>query len=769
MQEKENTEKTNLKTFSRLGSLTKHLSANLYLEPSATAAATNGKIIYTLTDEAPMLATYSLYPILNIFCKSYDVPLELLDISVAHRVLNLFFPEEFPDNLSAMGKMTEEEDAFMIKLPNISASLPQLLDCIKELQSQGFKVPNYADAEEKYAKVLGSNVNPVLRQGNSDRRVAKVVKEYAKKFPHKFMKPYPSNSSSRVVHMSDGDFYESEKSVLIKENCIAKYFFTNKKGEKIELRDSLNLQKGEVLDGSFLSVKKLKQFFQKELVSTDSKEQIVSVHLKATMMKISDPIIFGYAVEAYYESVLKDPKYEKLIENTGFSPRKGIAALYSKLNENVTLEKQLLDALDKVNGGSRPEIAMVDSSKGITNLHVPSDVIIDASMPVVIRDGGKMWNKDDKLKEVKCLIPDRCYATTYKSAMEFCKKNGEFDPSTMGSVSNVGLMARKAEEYGSHDKTFEIPEDGEVEVEIVTTSGSEVILRHQVEKGDIYRGCQAKKEAIDDWINLALTRGNKTGNPLVFWLDQKRAHDRLLIDLIKQKLESETRSFDIKFLPPEEAILYTMERCKSGLDTISATGNVLRDYLTDLFPILELGTSAKMLSIVPLLAGGGLYETGAGGSAPKHIKQLITQGHLRWDSLGEFLAFRETLRDLGEKKKHIKAEKLGSALEEGIRKLLWEQKSPGRKVGTITNSESHFWLTLYWAEALSEEDETFKGLFDDLSARKEQITEEFKKEFAQAKDIGGYYWPDPVKADHVMRPVKSLNELIEKFSSELGK
>eukprot|EP00924_Labyrinthula_sp_SR-Ha-C_P012744 snap_masked-scaffold_122-processed-gene-0.4-mRNA-1 protein AED:0.00 eAED:0.00 QI:0/-1/0/1/-1/1/1/0/989 len=728
------------------------------------------KIIYTLTDEAPLLATYSFLPLINRFTQPFGIPVVSSDISVAHRVLNLFMPEKFPDTLTELGNLTAYRHANIIKLPNISASLPQLLACIKELQEKGYNVPDYSDSTKaKYAKVLGSNVNPVLRQGNSDRRVAKPVKENAKVYPHKMIKPYSRQCTSRVVHMQRGDFYASEKSAIIGENCQANFYFITSKGRKIRLREPLDLVAGEVLDSSFLSAKELKKFYKRELTSIDNGNQIVSVHLKATMMKVSDPIIFGYAVSTYFAPALE--KFPEELKALDFNPRNGIGDLYKKLEACITGENRavpgnvaqnIMRALDSVNGQQRPEIAMVDSAKGITNLHVPSDVIIDASMPVVVRDGGKMWNKDNVQKDVKCLIPDRCYATMYKVAMEFCKQNGAFDPAKMGSVSNVGLMARKAEEYGSHDKTFEIKAKGTLVVELKMQNGErKTLFEHSVRRGDIYRACQAKKEAIDDWIKLAFQRGEATGNPVIFWLDEDRGHDAQLIRLVNGSPESRSTSAEWKIMAPPDAMQYTMERSKKGLDTVSATGNVLRDYLTDLFPILELGTSAMMLSIVPLLAGGGLYETGAGGSAPKHAQQLIDQGHLRWNSLGEFLALAVSLKDLGTKSGNQKAVRLGEALEEATKELLATQKSPGRKPGDVSNPESHFWLSLYWAKALAKDFPEFAELYSSLNSQKDSIVQHFKTQFSSAKDVGGYYFPDPDKAEQAMRPVKAFNDIMD--------
>lgn len=672
--------------------------------------------------------------------------------------------------MAALGKWTADPKANIIKLPNVSASVPQLIACIKELQERGYDIPDFnpedAANKELYAKVLGSAVNPVLREGNSDRRVAKPVKENATQNPHRMIKPYPKSSKSKVVHMDEGDFYESEKSVIMEKETSVTFELETTDGKVITLRPPLKLEKSEVIDASFMSVKHLREYFKKELLES---ETMVSLHLKATMMKISDPIIFGHAVSLFYEEVFE--KHAGLFKELGVNPNNGIGEVYTKLESNLAAgkineeQKKQVEADIKAVYEKRPQIAMVDSSKGITNLHVPSDVIIDASMPVVVRDGGRMWGWDDELHDVKCLIPGRCYATIYKRVLEFCKENGEFDPSKMGSVSNVGLMAGKAEEYGSHDKTFEIPADGRVFVKDATSK--KVYFEHAVSGGDIWRMCQAKKSAIDDWIQLAIRRGEATANPVVFWLDENRGHDASLIDLVKQALGKSKTSIDWSIKKPEEAMQFTLERTKAGLDTISVSGNALRDYLTDLFPILELGTSAKMLSIVPLLAGGGLYETGAGGSAPKHVQQFVKEGHLRWDSLGEFLALAVSLEDLGTKSKNKQALILGKTLMGAVSTLLSNKKSPSRKVNEIDNRGSHFYLALYWADELVNQTEdpnmakSFKKLHSQLAENEENIAKELIDCQGNPQDIGGYYMPDVEKAANVMRPSKTFNTIID--------
>lgn len=734
-------------------------------------------IMYTYTDEAPLLATYSFLPIINKFTQPCGVKVDATDISVAHRVLALFSDQlrpdqQVPDTLAELGEMTKDEKANIIKLPNVSASVPQLVACVKELQGKGYNIPDYDPDNkaiaEKYSVILGSAVNPVLREGNSDRRVARPVKDDARVNPHRMIKPYSNQSRSKVVHMKSGDFYATEKSKIMEKETYLKFELVDKRGNRTELRPPLKVLENEVIDASVLDVGKLRKFYEKELLNSDT---MVSLHLKATMMKVSDPIMFGHAVKIFYEPVFS--KYEALFEKIGVNANNGLGDVYAKLEKAVNsgqispsqksnVEKDIMDIYS-----DRPPIAMVNSDKGITNLHVPSDVIIDASMPVVIRDGGKMWGWDNKLHDVKCLIPDRCYATMYKVAMDYCKEFGEFDPSKMGSVSNVGLMARKAEEYGSHDKTFEIPEAGWVIIS--DTSNGKSVFEHAVKKGDIYRMCQAKDEAIIDWISLSLKRGEVTGTPVIFWLDEDRGHDSSMIDIINYtvgKNKAIKTKADWQIMAPEEAMQTTLERSRAGLDTISATGNVLRDYLTDLFPILELGTSAKMLSIVPLLAGGGLYETGAGGSAPKHVQQFVEEGHLRWDSLGEFLALAVSLEELGRKSGNKKAEILGNTLNDAVTELLKNGQSPSRKCGQNDNRGSHFYIALHWSRALTQQRQDpslatqFQDLHNQLSSNERTIVDDLIKCQGRPQDIGGYYYPEPDKATRCMRPSETLNRII---------
>ncbi|MDG1356154.1 MAG: NADP-dependent isocitrate dehydrogenase, partial [Opitutales bacterium] len=667
-------------------------------------------IAYTLTDEAPALATRSLLPILEAFTSSAGITYELKDISLASRIL-AHFPEylspeqQVPDALTELGKLAKQAEANMVKLPNVSASVPQLVDAIKELQAKGFPLPDFptdpqTEEEKKtrttYAKVLGSAVNPVLREGNSDRRVAKPVKEYAQKNPHS-MGAWSAESKSHVAHMTDGDFYGSEKSFLLTQPTKVNIELVGKNGETTLLKEGLVLEEGEVIDTSVMSKCALSQFLTEQLDAAVSEDVLFSLHMKATMMKVSDPIIFGHCVEAYLGEILDT--HRELLQSAGYNPNNGLSSFYSALDnlsadQKSTIEKDLASVVAK-----RPPLAMVNSDKGITNLHVPSDVIIDASMPAMIRTSGQMWGPNGQPKDTKAVIPDRNYAGIYQATIEFCKEHGAFDVPTMGSVANVGLMAKKAEEYGSHDKTFEIPADGTVRV--LGPTGS-VLMEHQVQTGDVWRMCQTKKVAIIDWVKLAVSRARLSNTPVIFWLDKDRPHDANLIRYVEAKLTTlDTEGLDIQILAPIEATKHTCKRSKNGLDTISATGNVLRDYLTDLFPILELGTSAKMLSIVPLLAGGGLFETGAGGSAPKHVQQFVEEAHLRWDSLGEFLAIAVSLEDLANKTGNAQAQVLADALNSAIGIFLDENKSPSRKVNELDNRGSHFYLALYWSEALA--------------------------------------------------------------------
>jgi isocitrate dehydrogenase len=734
------------------------------------------KIIYTKIDEAPALATYSLLPILQAYTKVADVELEARDISLAGRIIS-YFPEYLTneqkqaDELAFLGDLVKKPEANIIKLPNISASIPQLKAAIKELQEHGYKLPDYPEepknAEEKqlqarYAKALGSAVNPVLREGNSDRRVANSVKEFAKKNPKK-LGEWSSASKTHVSHMSGNDFYANEKSYTMPEADHVNIEFTDNQGNKSVLKEKLALQKGEIIDATFMSAVHLREFIENQLQDAKEKDLLFSVHLKATMMKISDPIMFGHFVSVYFKDVFA--KHSATFNELGVNPNLGLGDLYAKL-EKLPADKKAEIELDIQNVyKQRPGLAMVDSDKGITNLHAGNDIIIDASMPVVIRDSGKMWNAEGKLQDTKAVIPDTSYSTFYQEVISYCQKNGAFDPSTMGNVSNVGLMAQKAEEYGSHDKTFEIPTDGTVKI---VRSNGEVIIEHTVSKGDIWRACQVKDLPIQDWVKLAVNRSRATGAPAVFWLDKNRAHDAQLIEKVNTYLKDhDATGLEIHILSPVEAVKYTLPRLTEGKDTISVTGNVLRDYLTDLFPILELGTSAKMLSIVPLLAGGGLYETGAGGSAPKHVQQFNKEGHLRWDSLGEFLALSVSLEDLSNKNNNPKAKILAQTLDKAIGKFLENKKSPSRKVNELDTRGSHFYLALYWAQTLAEQNEDtdikkiFENVAEELGTNEQKIVDELNAAQGKPMDIGGYYQPDEKLASKAMRPSLTLNSIIE--------
>ena len=735
------------------------------------------KIIYTKTDEAPALATHSLLPILRSFTESSGIEFELKDISLAGRIISNF-PENLneeqliPDALSELGSLAKTPEANIIKLPNISASIPQLLAAIEELQTHGYNIPDYPeepqDEEEeeinkRYRKVLGSAVNPVLREGNSDRRVAKPVKDYAKKNPHS-MGPWEAGSKSHVAHMESGDFYGSEQSHVMK-NAGEVQITLESDGEITVLKDGLNLLEGEVIDSGVMSVSALRQFLSNEITDANKEGVLFSLHMKATMMKVSDPIIFGHCVSVFYEDVIR--KYSSELESIGFDPNNGIGDLYAKLDQ-LTEDQQLAIKADiETLYSQQPKLAMVDSDRGITSLHVPSDVIIDASMPAMIRTSGRMWGPDGKPCDTKAVIPDRSYAGVYRETIDFCKANGAFDVTTMGNVSNVGLMAKKAQEYGSHDKTFKIPSSGTVRV---IDSNGNTLLSHDVESGDIWRMCQTKDVAIRDWVKLAVSRAKATGANTIFWLDDNRAHDRNLIQKVNEYLpDHDTNGLHIEILSPVEATRITCQRCKDGLDTVSVTGNVLRDYLTDLFPILELGTSAKMLSIVPLLAGGGLFETGAGGSAPKHVQQFNDENHLRWDSLGEFLAIAVSLEDLGSKTNNKRALILSRTLNDAIGLLLDEKKSPSRKANELDNRGSHFYLALYWAQALAvqTEDVEFAAEFskcaDILKREENTIIKELNDIQGCSIDIGGYYQPDPEKAADAMRPSSIFNKALEEL------
>ncbi len=735
----------------------------------------NPTIIYTETDEAPALATLSLLPIIKHFTAAAGVGVETRDISLSGRVI-ANFPEflkpeqQISDALAELGELATKPEANIIKLPNISASIPQLKACIKELQDKGYALPNYpdepqndaeADIKARYDKIKGSAVNPVLREGNSDRRAPTSVKNYAKKNPHS-MGAWSSDSKSHVAHMEAGDFYGSEQSVTVAELTSIDILFEDKDGSSKTLKAGLKLLAGEVIDASTMSKKALVAFMEREIEAAKAEDVLLSLHLKATMMKVSDPIMFGHAVKVFYKSLFE--KHGELFEELGVDVNNGFGDVYAKIASLPADKKAEIEADIAAIYAERPALAMVDSDRGITNLHVPSDVIIDASMPAAIRSSGQMWGPDGKLKDTKALIPDRCYAGVYQETIQFCKENGAFDPTTMGSVPNVGLMAQKAEEYGSHDKTFEIAADGVVKV--VDAAGN-LLMSHDVEAGDIWRMCQVKDAPIRDWVKLAVNRARLSSTPAVFWLDENRAHDAQLIAKVKQYLpEHDTDGLEIHIMAPVAATRFSLERIKQGLDTISVTGNVLRDYLTDLFPILELGTSAKMLSIVPLMSGGGLFETGAGGSAPKHVQQVEKEGHLRWDSLGEFLALGASLEHLSQNYGNPKAQVLADALDNAIGKFLDENRSPSRRVGELDNRGSHFYLAMYWAEALAAQDSDaelkaqFAPLAEALTNNEAKIVAELNGAQGPAVDLGGYYRLDAAKAEAAMRPSATLNQLI---------
>ena len=734
------------------------------------------KIYWTETDEAPALAAYSLLPIIRGFIKGTGVEVVGSDISLAGRILANFpdyltESQRVPDNLAMLGELTQKPEANIIKLPNISASLPQLQEAIQELQSKGYKLPDYpenpqTDAEReiqaRYAKVLGSAVNPVLREGNSDRRAPLSVKAFSKKHPHKLGAWKPDNKA-HVAHMTGGDFYGNEKAVTTAEGGDFRIELQGTNGSVKVLKDKLAALPGEILDGTFMSKAALRKFYADQIEDAKAQGLLLSLHLKATMMKISDPIMFGHAVSVFYKDALN--KHAAVLKEIGFNPNNGLGDLTAKIKTLPEAKRAEIEADIKAVYVQRPALAMVDSDQGITNLHVPSDIIVDASMPVVIRESGQMWGPDGKLHETKAMIPDRCYATAYKTIIEDCKAHGALDPATMGDVPNVGLMAQKAEEYGSHPTTFEIPFDGMVRV--VMASGT-VILENKVEAGDIWRMSRAKDIPIQDWVKLAIKRARATGAHAVFWLDRNRAHDAQVITKVEKYLKDhDTAGLEIKILAPIEAMKYSLERIRKGLDTISVTGNVLRDYLTDLFPILEIGTSAKMLSIVPLLAGGGLFETGAGGSAPKHVQQFEKENYLRWDSLGEFSAFGASLEHLSSTFGNAKAKVLADTLDAAIAKFLDNNKSPARKVGQIDNRGSHFYLTLYWAEALAAQDkdkelrDRFAPLAKKLAENEARIAADLIAVQSRPVDMGGYYRPDKAKVAAAMRPSATLNAIID--------
>lgn len=723
-------------------------------------------IIYTKTDEAPALATYSFLPIVEAFTKTANVNVETRDISLAGRILSQFpdrlgADQQVSDALNELGELAKTSEANIIKLPNISASVPQMEAAISELQSKGYNIPNYEDAEEIYAKVKGSAVNPVLREGNSDRRAPKAVKEYARANPHR-MGSWSSSSKSHVSSMDAGDFRSNEKSVTIEKPTDVKIEFTATDGTTTVLKESVPLQDGEIIDATRMSKKALVKFLTEQVADAKSKGVLFSLHMKATMMKVSDPIIFGHCVEVFFKEVFE--KHNDTLNNLGVDLKNGFGDLLSKIESLPTAQKAVIEADIQAAYANGPELAMVNSDKGITNLHVPSDVIVDASMPAMIRTSGQMWNKEGNQQDTKAVIPDSSYAGIYEATIDFCKNNGAFDPTSMGTVPNVGLMAQKAEEYGSHDKTFEIPANGTVS--IIDSDGN-TLISHEVEQGDIWRACQVKDAPIQDWVKLAVNRARATDTPAVFWLDETRAHDAQLINKVGQYLgDHDTDNLEIHIMSPVEATEFTLTRCKAGDDTISVTGNVLRDYLTDLFPILELGTSAKMLSIVPLMNGGGLFETGAGGSAPKHVQQFQEANYLRWDSLGEFLALAVSLEHLAEKFGNVKAKVLGESLDTATGKFLLNDKSPTRKLGGIDNRGSHFYLALYWAEALASQSDdtdlsiTFEPIAKALSENEATITNELISVQGKAVNTNGYYKVDDSITCDAMRPSQTLNQIV---------
>lgn len=737
--------------------------------------ADTAKIIYTITDEAPALATRSLLPIIESFTKSAGVAVETRDISLAGRII-ANFPEylkedqKIGDALAELGELAKTPEANIIKLPNISASIPQLVAAIKELQSKGYALPDYVEepkteeekkARARYDKIKGSAVNPVLREGNSDRRAPGAVKEYAKKHPHK-MGAWSADSKSHVSHMAKGDFRSNEQSVTMAAANKINIELHTTSGEAKKLKEGLSLLAGEVIDATVMSKKALIAFLEEQVKDAKAKNVLFSLHMKATMMKVSDPIIFGHAVKVFYKDLFD--KHGATFEELGVDVNNGFGDVEAKLASLPADKKAEIEADIKACYANNPEVAMVNSDKGITNLHVPSDVIIDASMPAMIRESGKMWDKDGKTQDTKAVIPDSSYAGVYQVVIDFCKKNGALDPRTMGTVPNVGLMAQKAEEYGSHDKTFEMPAGGTVKV--VDASGN-VLMQHIVEEGDIWRMCQTKDEPIQDWVKLAVNRARLSKTPAVFWLDETRAHDRELIKKVNQYLPNhDTSGLDIRIMSPEAATQFSLERIVKGEDTISVSGNVLRDYLTDLFPILEVGTSAKMLSIVPLMNGGGLFETGAGGSAPKHVQQFVEEGHLRWDSLGEFMALAASLEHLSESANNKRAKVLADALDKATGKLLENNKSPMRKVGELDNRGSHFYLAMYWAEALGEQNDDaelkakYGKLAQEMMSKEADILKELDAAQGSAVDIGGYYLPNDEKVTNAMRPSATLNGLL---------
>ncbi|HET7827201.1 MAG TPA: NADP-dependent isocitrate dehydrogenase [Anaeromyxobacter sp.] len=735
------------------------------------------KIIWTEIDEAPALATYSFLPIVQAFTKGTGIQVETKDISLAGRIIaafpdNLTDAQKLPDNLAELGALTKQREANIIKLPNISATIPQLKEAIKELQAKGFQVPDYPETakteEEKavqarYAKVLGSAVNPVLREGNSDRRSPLSVKRFSKKNPHK-LQAWSPESKAHVAHMTGGDFYGTETSRTLAKATDYRIEFVGADGATTVLKKKAPLQEGEIIDSSVMSVRALRKFYEDQIEETKRSGVLLSLHLKATMMKVSDPVLFGHAVTVFYKPVFE--KHAAALKEAGVNPNLGLGDLYKKIQALPAEKKAEIEADIQAVYKVRPALAMVDSDKGITNLHVPNDIIVDASMPVVVREGGKMWGADGKLHDTKAMIPDRCYATMYREIMDDCRRRGAFNPATMGSVPNVGLMAQAAEEYGSHDKTFVAPGNGAIRV--VADPSGETLLEQKVEAGDVFRMCQTKDVAVRDWVKLAVNRARATGAPAVFWLDKNRAHDRQIIAKVETYLQAHsTKGLDIRILAPVDAMKLSLDRIREGKDTISVTGNVLRDYLTDLFPILEIGTSAKMLSIVPLLAGGGLFETGAGGSAPKHVQQFLKEGYLRWDSLGEFSALAASFEHIARAFENQKAQVLAETLDAAIGKFLDNNKSPARKVGQIDNRGSHFYLALYWAEALAaqakdkELQARFAKVAKQLGDNAAKIDAELLAAQGKPVDIGGYYRPVLAKASAAMRPSATLNAIVD--------
>ena len=727
------------------------------------------QIIYTKVDEAPALATYSFLPIVQAFTKSSDIQMIQKDISLAGRIISTFTenlkPEQkIGDALAELGDMTQNPDANIIKLPNISASIPQLKAAIAELQSKGYDIPNYDASQEvtaKYSKILGSAVNPVLREGNSDRRAPSAVKNYAKNNPHR-MGTWAKDSKTDVAHMNADDFYGTEVSTILDKEDNFKISFVGKDGKETVLKASLPLENGEVVDATKLSSKALQEFYQKGIDEAKKRDVLLSLHLKATMMKVSDPIMFGFAVKVYFKDLIA--KHSELFNSLGVNFNNGLGDLYSKLDQVDSSKKAEIEADIAAVYASQPRLAMVNSAKGITNLHVPSDVIIDASMPAMIRGGGKMWNKEDKEEDTLAMIPDRCYATTYQIIIDDCKKNGALDPKTMGSVPNVGLMAKKAEEYGSHDKTFQANADGKI---VVTNKAGETVFSFDIDNGDIFRMCQTKDEPIKDWVKLAVNRAKLSNTPAVFWLDKNRGHDAKMIEKVEKYLKDyDLTGLEISIKSPDDAMQYSLDRMRKGLDTISVTGNVFRDYNTDLFPILELGTSAKMLSIVPLMNGGGLFETGAGGSAPKHVQQLQEENYLRWDSLGEFMALAASFDHLANTQNNKKAAVLAKTLDAATGTFLINDKSPARKVGSIDNRGSHFYLAMYWADELAKQNDDaelkaeFTPIAKAMNENEAQIVKELTECQGKPANTGGYYLFDDVLTSQVMRPSSTLNKII---------